>query len=268
MMQVPMVGSPEHRPGLLASVADLGEVELALAHADLIDLKDPSQGALGAWPIARIGEAVRLVDGRRPVSATVGDLPPDAEALGSAALATAATGVDMVKLGFFPGGDHRRLARELAPVAARGVVLVAVLMADGDPDHGIVSALAEAGFRGVMLDTADKSRGSLTEHQAPEKLAEFVAQAKRLSLLTGLAGSLTLADIAVLAPLGPDFLGFRGALCRHRRTTALDPARLRAVRAELGPDSSPLEVLPLVTAPQRTITSLGQGANAPNGRLE
>lgn len=233
-----MAHTSEHRPGLLASVADLAEVGLAVPHADLIDLKDPSKGALGAWPIARIGEALRLVAGRRPVSATVGDLPPDPEALTAAVLATAAAGVDIVKLGFFPGGDHVRLARELAPVAARGIALVAVLMADHDPDHGIVSALAAAGFRGVMLDTADKAAGSLLWHQPPAKLAEFVATARAHSLLTGLAGSLRIGDVAALAPLHPDFLGFRGALCARGRTTALDPARLVAIRAAIDDDAA------------------------------
>lgn len=228
-----MVRRNDHRPGLLASVADLAEVELALPHADLIDLKNPARGALGAWPIAHIAEAVRLIGGRRPVSATVGDLPPEREALAAAARATAAAGVDIVKLGFFPGGDHHRLAHDLAPVASSGIALVAVLMVDHDPDHGIVSALAAAGFQGVMLDTADKAAGSLLQHRTPAKLAEFVATARARSLLTGLAGSLRLGDVAALAPLGPDFLGFRGALCEQGRTAALDPVRLLAVRAAI-----------------------------------
>ncbi|MGE3740606.1 MAG: (5-formylfuran-3-yl)methyl phosphate synthase [Geminicoccaceae bacterium] len=227
-------------PGLLASVADLAEVELALPHADLIDLKDPAQGALGAWPLARIAEAVRLVDHRRPVSATVGDLPPDPEMLAAAARATAGTGVDFVKLGFFPGGDHRRLARELATVAADGVALVAVLMADHEPDYAIVSTLGAAGFRGVMLDTADKAAGSLLAYQTPPSLTRFVTAARARSLLTGLAGSLRVDDIATLAPIGADFLGFRGALCARGRAAALDPARLAAVRAAVDRSGSPV----------------------------
>jgi uncharacterized protein (UPF0264 family) len=243
-----MARTSEHRPGLLASVADLAEVELALPYADLIDLKDPAQGALGAWPRARIGEAVRLVAGRKPVSATVGDLPPDANVLAAAASAMADAGVDIVKLGFFAGGDHCALAGALAPVAARSIALVAVLMADQRPDLGVVTAIGSAGFRGVMLDTADKAAGGLLFHQNPATLAGFIACAREQGLLTGLAGSLTLADIGVLAPLGPDFLGFRGALCRHGRSTDLDPERLRAVRAELGCELVPNGVLPLVTA--------------------
>ena len=236
-----MANAPDHRPGLLASVADLGEVALALPMADLIDLKDPAQGALGAWPRGRIGEAVRLVGGRKPVSATVGDLPPRADLLAEAAFATAAKGVDLVKLGFFPGGDHVRLARELAPVTARGVALVAVLMADRDPDLDIVTHLAAAGFRGAMLDTADKTAGGLLRHQTLDALNSFVAAARAHGLLVGLAGSLRLADVATLRPIGPDFLGFRGALCEQKRTAGLVPARLAAVRAAVDRTISAVE---------------------------
>jgi uncharacterized protein (UPF0264 family) len=229
------------RPGLLASVADLAEVELALPLADLIDLKDPAQGALGAWPLPRIRQAVRQIDGRRPVSATVGDLPPDAASSAEAALATAAEGVDIVKLGFFAGADHVRLAQALAPVAGRGVALVAVLMADQGPDLATIPALAAAGFRGIMLDTADKTAGGLLAHRSTAALAQFVADARRHGLLTGLAGSLRVGDIRTLALLLPDFLGFRGALCGGGRTGAIDPARLAAVRVALDAARPPME---------------------------
>ncbi|MFO1049074.1 MAG: (5-formylfuran-3-yl)methyl phosphate synthase [Geminicoccaceae bacterium] len=228
-----MTNATDNRPGLLASVADLAEVTLALPMADLIDLKDPAQGALGAWPLGRIGEAVRLIAGRKPVSATVGDLPPQADLLAEAALATAAEGVDLVKLGFFPGGDHARLARDLTPVASRGVALVAVLMADRAPDLDIVTHLAAAGFRGAMLDTADKMAGGLLQHQTVAALTSFVKEARGHGLLVGLAGSLQLADVATLRPIAPDFLGFRGAFCERDRTTGLVPARLAAVRAAI-----------------------------------
>ena len=221
-------------PRLLASVATLTEVDLALAAgADLIDLKDPEAGALGAWPRAQLTQAVERVAGRRPVSATVGDLPPDASAIAAAAKATAATGVDIVKLGFFAGADHRALARALSPLVEGGIRLVAVLMADQEPDLAITGTLAEAGFTGVMLDTADKRSGSLLRHLDMPALSAFVATARGHGLVTGLAGSLRLEDVATLVPLGPDFLGFRGALCRGGRTSALDLALFGELRREL-----------------------------------
>lgn len=226
-------------PMMLASVADLSELEDAIRlGADLVDLKDPAAGALGAWPSDRLHEAVARAAGRRPLSATIGDRPMVPATLAAAAAGTAGTGVDIVKVGFFAGGEpDARMAgacvAALAPLAARGVRLVAVLMADQRPDLRLLPALAGAGFHGAMLDTADKRVGSLRTHLDEPSLARFIHEARALGLLTGLAGSLRLDDIAPLVALGPDYLGFRGALCRGDRTGGLDPERFRAVRAAL-----------------------------------
>ena len=56
--------------------------------------------------------------------------------------------------------------------------------------------------------------------------------------MTGLAGSLRLEHVAPLAALGPDYLGFRGALCAAGRTDRIDPARVREVRQALDAASS------------------------------
>ena len=106
-------------------------------------------------------------------------------------------------------------------------------MADQGPDLAIAGTLAEAGFTGVMLDTADKRSGSLLRHLDMPALGAFVATARGHGLVTGLAGSLRLEDVATLVPLGPDFLGFRGALCRGGRTSALDLALFGELRREL-----------------------------------
>src|SRR6185295_1310002 len=88
---------------MLASVRSLDEALVALeGGADLIDLKEPSRGALGALDHAAVRICVRAIDGRRPVSATIGDLPSmDAAVMTAAVERMAATGVDFVKIGFF-----------------------------------------------------------------------------------------------------------------------------------------------------------------------
>ncbi len=221
---------------LLASVCSAAEVDLALAGgADLIDLKDPARGALGALTPERQRALVRRVAGRRPVSATVGDLPPEPELLVQAVASTAASGVDMVKVGFFGNDGLLPCVRALATHAAAGVRLVAVLCADRHPDFALLPALEEAGFHGVMLDTAGKGAGSLRRHLPDAALGAFVARGRALGLLTGLAGSLTVEDIAPLTALAPDYLGFRGALCGGDRREALDPRALARVRAALAP---------------------------------
>jgi len=225
--------------GMLASVENLDEALCVLeAGADIIDLKAPSLGALGALPLDTVREIAAALNGRRPASATVGDLPMDPRTVRPAVEAMAATGVYYVKIGFFPGGDWDGTIAALAPVAARGVRLVAVLFGDRQPDLAYVKTLSAAGFHGVMLDTQDKGGGSLTQVCAPENLRGFVAEAKAHGLLCGLAGSLRLADIPPLLKLRPDYLGFRGALCRqHERTASLDASAVRAIRACLPPAS-------------------------------
>ncbi len=219
---------------LLASVADLEEAETALAlGADVLDLKDPRSGALGAWQPADLEAAVARLGGRVLLSATVGDLPMDPVRVRAAVERVAASGVAVVKVGLFADRGRARLLAALAPLAARGLRLVAVLMADRRPDLADLGPFAAAGLVGVMLDTADKSAGGLRSHLDETELARFVAQAHAQGLLCGLAGSLRIADVAPLARLGPDLLGFRGALCHGRREGRLAAEAVRAVRAAL-----------------------------------
>jgi uncharacterized protein (UPF0264 family) len=220
--------------GFLASVTSAAEAEIVLsAGADIIDLKDPHSGALGALPSPVIAEAVRAVAGRRTVSATAGDLPMEPRLVADAVVRIAALGVDIVKVGLFPGGDPLACIAALAREAARGTRIVAVLFADRSPDFSTIDRLQDAGFAGAMLDTADKAGGGLRRHLGAAVLGEFVERVSRSGMLSGLAGSLGLADIAPLARHAPDYLGFRGALCKDGRTSTLDPDRVRAVRAAI-----------------------------------
>ena len=90
------------RVRMLASVRSPEEALLALqAGADLIDAKEPLDGVLGAVPPDTLRAIVAAVGRRRPVSATVGDLPLDPERLYPAARLNADCGADFVKIGIF-----------------------------------------------------------------------------------------------------------------------------------------------------------------------
>ncbi|MBB3265849.1 uncharacterized protein (UPF0264 family) [Azospirillum sp. OGB3] len=221
---------------LLASVASLEELALAAkGGADILDVKDPRAGALGAWPLDGIVHAVETARHsliHAPLSATVGDLPMEPAAVTRRVAETWACGVDYVKIGLFPSGDPAGCVAALATEARRDARIVAVLFADLWSDPGtLLPDIAKAGFAGAMLDTAGKSSGGLLRHKTKDELARFLAQARGYGLLTGLAGSLRLDDIPALLPLAPDYLGFRTALCAGaERGGALDPAALAAVR--------------------------------------
>jgi dihydroneopterin aldolase len=232
----------------LASVRDEAEAEIALlAHADIIDLKDPARGALGALDAETTRRVVHLVAARAPVSATIGDLPMHPGTIHDAVLERAGSGVDYVKFGLFPGGNPLGCLAALRPVA-RHVRLIVVLFADALPAFDAASAAADMGAAGVMLDTADKRAGSLRAHLDASSIAGFVTHAKAQGLMTGLAGSLNPADVPKLLPLSPDLLGFRGALCRGSRSALLDPASCVAIRALIPTETKQRSRLPEAAA--------------------
>ncbi|MCC7412988.1 MAG: hypothetical protein IT495_15340 [Gammaproteobacteria bacterium] len=224
--------------GMLASVTNVAEALLAVdGGADIIDLKDPARGALGALAPAGIARVVRALAGVRPLSATTGDGDEAVTVIADRVAATAALGVDLVKVGMPAGAaELDRLIDALAVQAAAGLALVAVLAAERGVDSRTVSRLGAAGFRGAMLDTLDKRRGSLRTLLDDVAIGRFVAVARAAGLFTGLAGSLTLSDVPALLAHRPDFLGFRGALCaRGRRGNEVEAHALRAVRASIPP---------------------------------
>lgn len=221
---------------MLASVTGPEEAAVALDNgADVIDLKDPAQGAFGAVPPAVVRATIARVEGRRKVSAVAGEIPFTPEAVLPAAMALAEAGAEWIKLGLFPGDDVAATLRALAPLAAR-VRLVGVLFADRDPDFATLAALAEAGFAGAMLDTAGKEGGRLLTHCDLPALARFVALCRAHRLFCGLAGALEPPDIPRLLVLDPGLLGFRGALCAAGRAGPIAAGQVRLIRALIPPE--------------------------------
>jgi len=220
---------------MLASVNSLQEAQWVLqAGVDIIDLKQPAQGALGALDCCLVKQIVKHVQNRKPVSATIGDLPMQPEPVYRAVQNMAETSVDYIKIGFFPGGDGLACIEKLRHLSAQGLRLIAVLFADATPNLNLLPTLAQAGFNGVMLDTMYKNKGSLMRCMSLAELNIFIQTAKQYRLLCGLAGSLKITDIAALLPLQADYLGFRGALCQHKqRTHQLDYSAVVAVQSAL-----------------------------------
>jgi (5-formylfuran-3-yl)methyl phosphate synthase len=205
---------------MLTSVNSLDEARLVLAeHVDIIDLKNPAMGALGGLDIQLVKNIVEIVNGQCPTSATIGDLPMQAELVFNAVTEMAKSGVNYVKIGLFPNGDVLQVIDKLGAIS-NITNLIAVLFADTNPDFSIIDSLKVAGFSGVMLDTLDKTKGSLTMMITKSEIERFVNLVKSKDLICGLAGTLRLEDIPVLLPFKPHYLGFRGALCDHHERTA------------------------------------------------
>lgn len=216
---------------MLASVTGIAEAGIAISGgADIIDLKDPRAGALGAVTTETIQDTVSFVAGRRATSAVCGDLPMEPDILRARAGEIAATGVDFVKIGFFPSANAAACSAALAGVAVH-TKMIAVMFADLEPDFELLALFAKDGFHGAMVDTAHKGRGRLLDHLPPERVPDFVERARARGLAVGLSGSLEAPDIPRLLPFGPDFLGFRGALCdQSGRTGSLTAEAVAQIR--------------------------------------
>jgi uncharacterized protein (UPF0264 family) len=166
-------------------------------------------------------------------SAVAGE-PETWDDLADCVQAVAASGVDLVKVALLPGMLDRLAHRTSAVPGLQSARVIAVLFAEDDPASAAVPRIAEAGFFGAMIDTRVKDGSGLLDRLPLDRLADFLRACRAHDLLTGLAGSLQLADIPALAALRPDYLGFRGGLCRSgRRGAELDPDRMRRAWREL-----------------------------------
>jgi uncharacterized protein (UPF0264 family) len=221
---------------LLISVRSSQEAEIACqSGADLIDIKEPARGSLGAADPATIVQIARQVAGRRPISAALGEL-----AHGASAHPCLAGHVQYLKTGLAGCRDladwtqHWQAHIERLP---RGVVPVAVVYADWQtaaaPGPTVVLEQAvRLGCGAVLLDTFDKQRGPLTKLLDASEIATFINDVARRGLLSVVAGSLAMDHVAAIARLAPDYIAVRGAACTGGRTGSLDAKRVRTL-AEL-----------------------------------
>ena len=215
---------------MLASVRSREEAEIALLQGvDIIDCKEPTRGALGALSIKEITSIVDFVQGRRPISAVV-EFPYDASHAKSVFEEVIEAGVDYVKFALPITRDVHNVMRSLSPLGSR-TRLIAVIFADLGVDLDYLPMLANAGFHGVMLDTAQKGKGRLIDYVSIGALSEFVNVCRSLKLTSGLAGALEPPDVPRLLVTGADVLGFRGALCvGGGRQNALNIASTMLIR--------------------------------------
>ena len=144
----------------LASVSSLAEAELAHGlGADVVDLKDPRRGALGALDLACVRRVVARLGSDVTLSATIGDLPLHDAALESAICGMREAGVDIVKAGVFGTTIPASATRIISNLAGQGVRIALVFFAENTPVQPDFAALREAGAVAVMLDTRDKASG-------------------------------------------------------------------------------------------------------------
>ncbi|HUJ35033.1 MAG TPA: (5-formylfuran-3-yl)methyl phosphate synthase [Solirubrobacteraceae bacterium] len=227
---------------LLVSVVSASESRRALAGgADIIDVKDPREGALGAPAPNVLSEVVRAVGGAAPVSVALGDLPDLPHTVALAARGAAACGAQFVKVGLRGVVDlDRAVAVVSAVLDAVGdqVSVIAAAYADAgalDPPAftpALLPALVErTGIAGALVDTFVKDGRGLYASLSEAELAELVAATRRAGGSFGIAGQLRLGS---LRRVDADVVGVRSAVCRGGdRSAELDAELVATAAAEL-----------------------------------
>jgi uncharacterized protein (UPF0264 family) len=229
---------------LLVSVTDAQEARVAVeAGVDIVDVKNPAEGSLGA-PIPGVIERVReVVPSERPVSAAIGDMPDLPGTAALAALGAARAGAGYVKVGLLgPSTTDAAVAllRAVREATDGGAAVIAAAYADAErvpagplPAAAVVEAARRAEVAGCLLDTAVKDGRGLFQWLTLEALETLVAEGRAAGLEMALAGALRAEELRLVRATGADIAGVRAAACRDgRRTAPLDPERIGRLRAE------------------------------------
>ncbi|TET31864.1 MAG: hypothetical protein E3J70_01545 [Candidatus Heimdallarchaeota archaeon] len=211
---------------LLVSPQNSSEaMECVNGEADIIDVKNPVEGSLGAnfpWVIREIRS---IVPDHIPLSATLGDVPYKPGTVALAALGAAHAGATYIKVGLF-GTKSVAEATDVMSAVTKTVAeyqlpvsVVAAGYAEGE-EIGCINPLLipeiahKSSSDFAMIDTFNKkNRKSIFDILTVEDLKQFIEHSKKWKLGTALGGSITLAHIPILKKLKPDIVGIRGAVC-------------------------------------------------------
>jgi len=227
---------------LLVSVVSALEARRALAGgADIIDVKDPSQGPLGAPSPRVLSEVVTEIGGAAPVSVALGDLPNLPHTAALAARGAALGGAAFVKVGLrgIATVDNAvALMRAVADAVAPETAVIAAAYADAaalDPPalapEWLPDVVRRAGIAGALVDTFVKDGRGLYSWLSERELVDLSARTRGAGGHFAVAGQLTLGD---LRRVEADVVGVRSAVCRGGdRAAELDSELVAAAVAEL-----------------------------------
>ncbi len=226
---------------LLISPMDKEEaLEAIRGGADIIDIKNPEEGSLGAsypWIVDEIKRICKDIE----TSATLGDVKDSFGLVSLGAYALSNIGVDYIKVGFLVKDFDKavKLARSVKKSIkfSKGKSKL-ILAGYGDYKEilsinpiELIDVAKTVGADGVMIDTYQKSGKNLLNFMKYDEISNFVKKAKENGLIVALAGSLGKNEILTLKNLKPDVFGVRGAVCIGGRLGRISSKLVRELKA-------------------------------------
>jgi (5-formylfuran-3-yl)methyl phosphate synthase len=230
---------------LISVVNDQEAIAAIKGGVDIIDVKNPLEGALGANFPGVIRAIRKVTPPEIPVSAAIGDAPDLPGLMSLAALGAATCNIQYVKVGLYGVRSVDRATNMLVEIkkAVKGynqdIKIIAVAYGDSYKINALspmecVGAAIEASIDGCMMDTIIKGEGDLFSAISVGNINKFLKLCRSNNLLSALAGSLRVDHLPLLKDLNPDIIGFRGAVCRGDRVNgALDSEAVKAIKERL-----------------------------------
>ena len=209
--------------GLLVSVRDANEAHQALAGgADVIDVKEPARGALGAADPAVWHHVRRVIPSDVPLSVALGELA-DEDIIERASCVQR---IQYAKVGLARCLDLASWQRRWEQVLAR-LPAETERVAVGYADHraarapnprDVLQAALAAKCRTLLLDTFAKDQGDLFDHLDDDQLTLLARECHTAGIALVLAGSLRLTSIDRALSFAPALVAVRGAACLGDRS--------------------------------------------------
>lgn len=221
---------------LLVSVRSVEEANLAgELGVDLIDLKEPRLGSLGATSPDIWQAVVAKWHTQTRVSLALGELPQ------VSCVDQVPGETDSVKIGL--AGCSRRPCwqQELSTLFEQlptGVQRVAVYyadahLADSPSVNDVLHMAQQLDCQTFLIDTYDKSAGSVFTHMSTTQLKNLRSRLAGEGLQFAIAGSLRREHLPSVAQIQPDIVAVRGVVCHHDRTGEIDAKMLESFRQQL-----------------------------------
>ena len=212
--------------------------------ADIVDVKNPKEGSLGAnfpWVISSVKD---VVGSKQPISATIGDFNYKPGTSSLAALGAAVAGADYVKVGLYDIQTEEQALDMLTNIvqSVKGYDPSKFVVASGYSDYERINSIppmllpaigAKAGVDVVMMDTGIKDGRSTFEFMSEEELTEFTKLARDVNLQSALAGTLKFEDLPALRRIQPDIIGIRGMVCGGDRNDGIKQELVEKLKSEM-----------------------------------
>ncbi len=229
---------------LLISVRDQHEAVAAeSAGADIIDIKEPTRGSLGAADIETVCAVIAQINGRLPVSMACGELSQAADSpspFRGIPVRYAKIGMSGYRNRGRWRGDWSHWCRSLsAGTQAIAVVYADAMAAAAPAPLEIISLAAGMGCVGVLIDTFHKQKSrSLLDCCGAAEIIRMIQDAQEKSLFVAVAGSLNRKSIPTVLAWGPDIIAVRGAACAGNRLGRIESRKVCELAAILAAEAT------------------------------